>query len=122
MVCKIDGCNCQKQEIPTHLLYWLTHHNIDIRPLFQKPYLGRKKKPTTVVSSDHEAVTNAAYHFVPVENGENVLEEFLWNTMPNLDAEKKNVPPVSQPNSSSSDVKRSVPYKVPSSNNGRRRV
>lgn len=106
MVCKIEGCDCQRQEIPIHLLYWLSHHGIDIRPLFQKPYLNKKKKQ--VSQNDNLAVTDATYNFVPVENvGENVLEEFLFN-IPNMEQET-NV----QPQTATSNVRRSVPYKVP---------
>lgn len=115
MVCKIEGCECQKQEIPVHLMYWLTHHGIDIRPLFQKPYLSKKKKAAatvTVINDDQQAVTEATYNFIPVENT-NVLEEFLYNL-----PEETNMPPPQSSQPSTSNVRRSVPYKVPT----RRRV
>lgn len=107
MVCKIEGCLCQKQEKSIHLMYWLTHHGIDIRPLFQKPYISKQKKKPTISSNDSNTVTEATYNFVPVvENEGNVLEEFLFE-MPNVEQQP-------QPTSNSScNVKRSVPYKVP---------
>lgn len=119
MVCKIDGCQCQKQEIPIHLMYWLTHHGIDIRPLFQKPYIGKKKKPTNInPSNDNNIVTQATYNFVPVENEGNVLEEYLFE-MPNLEQEATSSFVQPQATTNNSNVKRSMPYKVPPT---RRRV
>uniref|UniRef100_A0A8D8SNP5 Uncharacterized protein n=1 Tax=Cacopsylla melanoneura TaxID=428564 RepID=A0A8D8SNP5_9HEMI len=109
MFCKIENCQCQKQELSIHLLYWLSHQGIDIRPLFQRPYTIKKRK---VAFSAGQNAQESIEHFAS-EQEENVLDEFLWS-LPQVEADT-----LPQPTQS---VKRSVPFKVPTSASVRRRV
>lgn len=133
-MCKIAGCECFKQEISLQMLYWLSHRGIDIKPLFEKPYFNRKRQVKlsvdTIISSNtltsneqnftqtHPNVESSTlkeemnYTIIPshaevsASNG-TVLDEFLnWSITPN----QKN-----ELNNNSHSVRRSNPYKVPTS-------
>lgn len=103
MLCKIANCECQKQEISMHLLYWLSHQGIDIRPLFEKPYIRKKKDNTNHQSNE--------------QNLDNEISEFIWS-MPNIEQQTitENQQVQHRPGKG---IKRSVPYKVPTSSNRR---
>lgn len=120
MFCKIENCQCQKQEISIHLLYWLSHQGIDIRPLFQRPYIIKKRKVSS--NNNNDVQESTMVHFTDSVQNENGLEEFLWS-MPQLETMTTTTTTTPQPPQTQTSVKRSVPFKVPSSNsNVRRRV
>uniref|UniRef100_A0A8D9A6D7 Uncharacterized protein n=1 Tax=Cacopsylla melanoneura TaxID=428564 RepID=A0A8D9A6D7_9HEMI len=48
--CKIQNCECQNVELSLDILYWLSHRNIDVRPLLMKQAYIKSKK---AASSHH---------------------------------------------------------------------
>lgn len=107
--CKVTNCECFKQEIPLHLMYWLAHQGIDIRPLFQRPYINNKRKPKLSTTINPENSSNP---------DNNILDDLMQATWP-LQSDLDNIIENSENynNTSQSNVRRSVPYKIPSSSN-----
>lgn len=123
--CKIEGCECYKQEIPLHLLYWLSHQGIDLKPLFQKPYIHRKKQyksiseavhPTVQITASEQSLVTPTKEVKNSQNtlqsatqdlnsNVNVMDEFLsWNVVPNVETINNNY----------CGIRRNMPYKIPS--------
>lgn len=61
--CKIEGCECYKQEIPTQMLYWLSHRGMDIiRPLFYKPYHIQRKSGKRIETNNSRGQKKVPNH------------------------------------------------------------
>lgn len=114
-VCKVSNCECLKQEIPLHVMYWLAHQGIDIRPLFQRPYVNSRRKYKSSSSS-----TRTGDNILATSEESNVLDEFLnttWSLQPDPVVAVENT--VVNNTSNSAAVRRSAPYKLPVSSKRR---
>lgn len=121
-ICQIEGCECYKQEIPLHLLYWLSHQGIDLQPLFQKPYYHHRKKqykqtnsglmnPSNQTSTIEQRTVpremkhlhNTQHISTQANPNVNVMDDFLsWNVS-------------TSESTDDCDVRRDAPYKIPKS-------
>lgn len=82
-ICKLQNCECGSIEPSLDLLYWLSHRNIDIRPLFKQAY---KKQ-----SIDKNDESKQEANFQPSDLDNIQIEDLLrWNVPSNQESNVEN--------------------------------